>query len=128
MFLQMLSLKYYGIVYKAETEDYMQSLQSNDQLDKNDFRQHMYAQGCHSDRRTDTSVTSDKVLIRQIRVNAMLISDKVKPELLCPRWLPRWMVGCKLPLYCTGCRAHSSMEGRTAAIGARTAEEWGPHG
>jgi hypothetical protein len=35
------------------------------------------------------SVTSDKVLVRQIRVNAMLTSDKVKLELLCPRWLPR---------------------------------------
>jgi hypothetical protein len=72
-------------------------------------------QGCHGDGRTDTSVrpsvTFDKVLVGQIRVNAMLTSDKVKPELLCPRWLPRWMAGCKLPLYCTGYRAHSSMEG-----------------
>jgi hypothetical protein len=41
----------------------------------------------------------------------MLTSDKVKPELLCPRWLRRWMAGCKLPIYCTGCRAHTSMEG-----------------
>jgi hypothetical protein len=38
----MLSLKYYGIVHKADTEDYMQSLRVNDELDKNDFRQHMY--------------------------------------------------------------------------------------
>jgi hypothetical protein len=45
-------------------------------------------QGGHGDRRTDTSVRpsvmSDKVLVRQIRVNAMLTSAKVKPELLCP--------------------------------------------
>jgi hypothetical protein len=63
---------------------------------------------------TRPSVTSDKVLVRQIRVNAMLTSNKVKPELLCPRWLPhRCHVGWLdvLPLYCTGCRAHSSMEG-----------------
>jgi hypothetical protein len=39
----MLSLKYYGIVHKADTEDYMQSLRVHDELDKNDFRQHMYA-------------------------------------------------------------------------------------
>jgi hypothetical protein len=42
MSLQMLSLKYYGIVHKADTEDYMQSLRVHDELDKNDFRQHMY--------------------------------------------------------------------------------------
>jgi hypothetical protein len=42
MSLQMLSLKYYGIVYKADTEDYMQSLRVNDELDKNDFQQYMY--------------------------------------------------------------------------------------
>jgi hypothetical protein len=67
-----------------------------------------------TDGQTRPSVTSDKVLVRQIRVNAMLTSDKVKPELLCPRWLPcRCHVGWLdvLPLYCTGCRAHSSMEG-----------------
>jgi hypothetical protein len=39
----MLSLKYYGIVHKADTEDYMQSLRVHDELDKNDFQQHMYA-------------------------------------------------------------------------------------
>jgi hypothetical protein len=54
---------------------------------------------------------SDKALVRQIRINAMLTSDRVKPELLCPRWLPRWMVGYQLPLYSTGCRPHSSMGG-----------------
>jgi hypothetical protein len=42
MSLQMLSLKYYGIVHKADTEDYMQSLQVHDELNRNDFRQHMY--------------------------------------------------------------------------------------
>jgi hypothetical protein len=42
-----------------------------------------------TDGQTRPSVTSDKVLVHQIRINAMLTSDKVKPELLCPRWLPR---------------------------------------
>jgi hypothetical protein len=60
---------------------------------------------------TRPSVTSDKALVRQIRVNAMLTSDRVKPELLCPQWLPHWMARCKLPLYCMGCRAHGSMGG-----------------
>jgi hypothetical protein len=60
---------------------------------------------------TRPSVPSDKVQVRQIRVNAILTSDKVKPELLCPRWLPRWMAGCKLPIYCTGYRAHSCKDG-----------------
>jgi hypothetical protein len=63
-----------------------------------------------TDGQTHLSITSDKVLVRQIRVNVMLTSDKVKPELLCPRWLPRWMADV-LPLYCTGCRAHSSNGG-----------------
>jgi hypothetical protein len=35
------------------------------------------------------SVTSDKALVRQIRVNAMLTFDRIKLELLCPWWLPR---------------------------------------
>ena len=42
MSLQMLSLKYYGIVHKADMKDYMQSLQVNNEHDINDFRQHMY--------------------------------------------------------------------------------------
>ena len=42
MSLQMLSLKYYGIVQKADTKDYMQSLRVTNELDKNDFWQHMY--------------------------------------------------------------------------------------
>jgi hypothetical protein len=49
-------------------------------------------QGCHGDGRTDTSVrpsvTSDKARVRHVRVNGMLTSKRVKPELLCPRWLP----------------------------------------
>jgi hypothetical protein len=49
-------------------------------------------QGCQSDGRTGTSVrlsvTSDKARVRHIRVNGMLTSDRVKPELLCLRWLP----------------------------------------
>jgi hypothetical protein len=39
----MLSLKYYGVVHRADTEDYMQSLRSEEELDKNDFRHLMYA-------------------------------------------------------------------------------------
>jgi hypothetical protein len=49
------------------------------------------------------SVTSDKVLVRQIRVNAILTSDKVKPELLCPRWLPRCCHG--------GCHVAATLDG-----------------
>jgi hypothetical protein len=45
-----------------------------------------------SQRRTDRhvrpSVTSDKALVRQIRVNTMLTSDRIKSKLFCPRWLP----------------------------------------
>ena len=39
----MLSLKYYDIVHKVETEDYTQSLQSNQEINKNDFRHLIYA-------------------------------------------------------------------------------------
>jgi hypothetical protein len=50
------------------------------------------SQGCHGNGRTDTSVrpsvTSDKAHVRYIRVNGMLTSKRVKPELLCPWWLP----------------------------------------
>jgi hypothetical protein len=42
-----------------------------------------------TDGQTHPFVTSDKTLVCQIRVNAMLTSDRIKPELLCPRWLPR---------------------------------------
>jgi hypothetical protein len=49
-------------------------------------------QGCHGDEQTDTSilpsVTSDKARVRQIRINGMLTFDRIKPELLCPWWLP----------------------------------------
>jgi hypothetical protein len=38
----MLSLKYYGVVHRADTDDYMQSLRSAQELDKNDFRHLMY--------------------------------------------------------------------------------------
>jgi hypothetical protein len=41
-FLQMLSLRYYGIVHKADTKDYMQSLLDFKNLDKNDFRHSTY--------------------------------------------------------------------------------------
>ena len=43
MSLQMLSLKYYSIVHKMEMKDYMQSLQTYQEIDKNDFWHHMYA-------------------------------------------------------------------------------------
>jgi hypothetical protein len=39
----MLSLRYYGVVYKADTEDYMQSLREAPELDKNDFRHSAYS-------------------------------------------------------------------------------------
>jgi hypothetical protein len=39
----MLSLKYYGIVHRADTDDYMRSLRSAQELDKNDFQYLMYA-------------------------------------------------------------------------------------
>jgi hypothetical protein len=40
-----------------------------------------------TDRHVRPSVTSDKACVRHIRVNGMLTSNRVKPELLCPRWL-----------------------------------------
>jgi hypothetical protein len=49
-----------------------------------------------TDRHVCPSVTSDKALVHQIRVNAMLTSDRVKPELLCPRWL---LHGCHVGLF-----------------------------
>jgi hypothetical protein len=93
-------------------------------------------QGCHGDGRTDMSicpsVTSDKVLVRQIRVNAMLTSDKVKPELLCPRWLPRCCHVGWLDVsfhYVARAAEHIVLwRARMAAIGARTATEWGARG
>jgi hypothetical protein len=39
----MLSLKYYGVVHRADMDDYMRSLRSVQELDKNDFRHLMYA-------------------------------------------------------------------------------------
>jgi hypothetical protein len=92
-------------------------------------------QGCHGDGRSDTSVrpsgTSDEVLVRQIRVNAMLTSDKVKPELLCPRWLPRCChVGWLNVSFHYIARAAEHIvlwRARMAAIGARMATEWGAH-
>jgi hypothetical protein len=93
-------------------------------------------QGCHGDGRTDMSVcpsvTSDKVLVRQIRVNAMLTYDKVKPELLCPQWQPRCChVGWLDVSFQYIARAAEYIvlwRARMAAIGARTATEWGAHG
>jgi hypothetical protein len=40
--VQMLSLKYYGVVYRVDTDDSMRSLQSSQELDKNDFQYFMY--------------------------------------------------------------------------------------
>lgn len=42
-FLQMLSLRHYGIEHKVDKEDYMQSLQEAPELDKNDFCQSAYS-------------------------------------------------------------------------------------
>jgi hypothetical protein len=71
-----------------------------------------------TDRRTcpsvRSSITSDKVLVRQIRVNAMLTSDRIKPKLLYPRWLPRWILGCKLLLHYRHWGAHGCMGAHTA--------------
>jgi hypothetical protein len=39
----MLSLKYYGIVHQVERTDYQLSLNTYQELDKNDFRHHLYA-------------------------------------------------------------------------------------
>jgi hypothetical protein len=41
-FVQMLSLKYYGVVHRADTDDYTQSLRSLQELDKNNFQHFMY--------------------------------------------------------------------------------------
>jgi hypothetical protein len=57
---------------------------------------------------TRPSVTSDKTRVRHIRVNGMLTSDRVKPELLCPRWLPRWILGH----YVIGAGARTAWWGR----------------
>jgi hypothetical protein len=77
------------------------------------------------------SVTSDKALIRQIRINAMLTSNRVKLELLCPRWLPhRCHVGW-LDVsfhYIARVVERTTLWGvRTATIGERTAGEWGAY-
>jgi hypothetical protein len=84
-----------------------------------------------TDRHVRPSVTSNKVLVCQIRVNAMLTSDKVKLELLCPRWLPRRCHVGWLDVsfhYIARAAEHIALwRARTAAIGARTAGEWGAH-
>ena len=92
-------------------------------------------QGCHSDGRIDMfvclSCLSDKALLHQIRVNAMLTFDRIKLELLCPWGLPHWIVGYKLPLYYRGWGRHglvgvhmTAWGGLTAARGMRMAL-WG---
>jgi hypothetical protein len=85
-----------------------------------------------TDGQTRPSVTSDKVLVRQIRVNAILTSDKVKPELLCPQWLLR---RCHIEwldvsfYYIARAAEHIALlRARTGAIGVHTAGEWGAHG
>jgi hypothetical protein len=67
------------------------------QIFKNcNYKQYQQPPGL-SRRRTDKhvrpSVTSDKALVRQIRINVMLTSNRVKPKLLCPWWLPHWILG-----------------------------------
>jgi hypothetical protein len=77
------------------------------------------------DGQTHPSVTSDKTLGRQIRVNAMLTSDRVKPELLCSWWLPRRCHVGWLDIsfhYIARVADHTALWGaRTVAIGARMA-------
>jgi hypothetical protein len=63
----MLSLKYYGVVHRADTEDYMQSLRSEEELDKNDFRHLMYAVRAKS--------TDDGPSLPEIRRSADAISE-----------------------------------------------------
>jgi hypothetical protein len=48
----------------------------------------------------------------------MLTFDRIKPELVCPWWLPRWMARCKLPLHPRNRCIHGSGEART---------HWGGH-
>ena len=43
MSVQMLSLKYYGVMHRADIDNYMQSLWSLQELDKNNFRHFIYA-------------------------------------------------------------------------------------
>jgi hypothetical protein len=73
------------------------------------------------------SVTSDKALVRQIRVNAMLTSNRVKLELLCPRWLPHHCHVEWLDVsfhYIARVADRTTLWGaRTAAIGVRTARK-----
>jgi hypothetical protein len=70
-------------------------------------------------------------VVTAIRVNAMLTSDKVKPELLCPRWLPRHCYVGWLDVsfhYIARAAEHIALwRVQTAAIGVRTAGEWGAH-
>ena len=53
---------------------------------------HDDSQGCHADRPISRHVRllvrSDRAHVSDMTVNGMLTSDRVKPELLCPRWLP----------------------------------------
>jgi hypothetical protein len=54
-----------------------------------------------------TTVTSNKVRVRPIRVNVLLTLDRVNLDLLYPRWLPhRCHVGWSglLRVYTAGCR------------------------
>jgi hypothetical protein len=77
------------------------------------------------------SITSDKALVHQIRVNAMWTSDRIKPELLCPRWLPRhchlgWL-DISFHYIAQVADRTALWETRIAAIGERMAGEWGAH-
>jgi hypothetical protein len=62
----------------------------------------------------------------------MLTSDKVKPELLCLWYLPRhchigWL-DVSFHYIARAVKHIALLRARTAAIGARTAGEWGVHG
>ena len=58
-FLQILSLRYYGIVHKVDTKDYMQSLRDANELDKNDF--------CHSAYPMKMKKTLEVLVLYQLR-------------------------------------------------------------
>jgi hypothetical protein len=86
----------------------------------------------HTDRHVRPSVTSDKILVHQIRVNTMMTSDKIKLELLCPRRLPRHYHVGWLDVsfhYIARAAEHIALwRAQTAAIWAHTASEWDVHG
>jgi hypothetical protein len=68
---------------------------------------------------------SRPIRVYQIRVNAMLTSERVKSELLCPRWLPH---GCHVGWLDVNFHYIVWIVERTALWGARMTENRGAHG